>query len=524
MDSEAELIARRRERIKLLPPPPASPTVSAPTNNPIDQFLVADWAKSPAPSGAPEPALCDDATFCRRVYLDLIGVIPSLVEVNRFLADSSPEKRNKLIDALLARRGEYAAHWAPFWEDALGSQNVASQGGILTHGDYRKWILDSFEQGRSFDVMVAELLDPTMPRRKQVERPDVFGERYNVEYVRNEDHTATLQTAANVGQLFLGTSMKCASCHDHFDNAEWTQERFLGFAGLFAPYDLEKIRCDVRSGKTVPARWPFESADAVVKLPVNPAARLHQTAQQIVDPLNARFARTIVNRLWRRFLGAGLFEPVDDYRGDTVVSHPELLDWLTHDFITHDYQINHTVRLILRSRTYQLRYEPQLADTLDLGRRDVVRMFRSPGLRRLTAEQFIDSVRMATAEQLPPAERNFQDARSTGLPRALGKPASRNEIITARPDDVAVVQLLELMNGPELQALLDEAVVLHRAVRKADLPRLVDKMYRTALSRPPNADERRAGLTFLSANPNYAEGVKDLYWVLFCSPEFQYIR
>lgn len=526
LDSEAQLIERRATRVKLLPAPPTPPTVSIATNNPIDQFIIASWATIPAnASGAKEPALCDDTTFCRRVHLDLIGVIPTLLDLNRFLADSSSDKRTKLIDQLLARRSEYAAHWAPFWEDALGSQNVASQGGILTRGDYRQWLLDSFAQGRAYDVMVAELLDPTMPRRKQAERPDVFGERYNVEFVRNEDHTVTLQSAANVGQVFLSAGMKCASCHDHFDNQEWTQERFLGFAGMFAPHDLEKIRCDVHSGKTIPAQWPFALRDELSpKVPQNPAQRLHLTAQLVVDPVNTRFAKTLVNRLWRRYLGSGLYEPADDFRSDSVVSHPELLEWLAHDFVVNGCQIDHTLRLILQSRTYQLKYDPQLVDVVDLTRRDQLRSFRSPGLRRLTAEQFIDSVRLATAEQLPAAERNFLDARSTALPRALGKPASRNEISTARPDDVAIVQLLELMNGPELQTMIDEAVVLHRAVRKTDLPKLIDRIYRTVLTRPPTNDERRLALAFLSVGTDYAANVKDLYWALFCSPEFQYLK
>ncbi len=131
-------------------------------------------------------------------------------------------------------------------------------GGILTRGNYRDWLLASFEQNRPFDVMVAELLDPTMPGRKGAETQDVLGTKFTIEYVRNEDHTVTLQTAANVGQVFLGTSMKCASCHDHFENNEWPQDRFLAFAGLFAAADLERIRCELKSGHTVAARFPFD--------------------------------------------------------------------------------------------------------------------------------------------------------------------------------------------------------------------------------------------------------------------------
>ena len=255
---------------------------------------------------------------------------------------------------------------------------MASQGGILTHGDYRQWLLDSFAKNRPYDVMVAELLDPSMPSRKGAETKDVLGTDYTIEYVRNEDHTATLQTAANVGQVFLGTSMKCASCHDHFENNEWPQDRFLGFAGLFAPSDLEHIRCELKSGKTVAASFPFELPGAVEQVPNDLPGRLHFVAQAVVDPANPRFAKTIVNRLWKRYLGIGLFEPADDFRLDTPASHPELLEWLANDFVEHDCDLKHTVRLILTSRTYQLRYDAAGKTISRLARRTSRAIFARP--------------------------------------------------------------------------------------------------------------------------------------------------
>ena len=153
--------------------------------------------------------------------------------------------------------------------------------------------------------MVAELIDPTMPRRKGAEAKEVLGTTYTIDYVRNEDHTATLQTAANVAQVFLGTSMKCASCHDHFENDEWPQDRFLAFAGLFGQQDLERIRCEVKSGVTVAAKFPFDIPGETIAIPGDLRERLHVAAQWLVDPANPRFARTIVNRLWKRYLGAG---------------------------------------------------------------------------------------------------------------------------------------------------------------------------------------------------------------------------
>jgi hypothetical protein len=251
--------------------------------------------------------------------------------------------------------------------------------------------------------------------------------------------------------------------------------------------------------------------------------RLHLAAQLITDPANPRFAKTIVNRLWKRYFGLGLFEPADDYREDTPASHPELLDWLAYDFVEHGCDLKHTIRQILTSRVYQLRYDPELQDHFSAGQQNGPRYLRSPSLRRLTAEQFLDSLRVVTAGELEPTVRTFLDARSTGLGRALGQPASRNEISTSRPDDVAVVQSLELLNGPELQQIIDGAK-LEDLVIKQDARRTVDRLYRAVLSRPPTVEERNLGRAFLQAAPSQEEGARDMLWTLVCSPEFQYIK
>jgi len=521
LNSEQQLIERRKARVGELAAPPAPPEISAAVKHPIDRFIAAKWRTLAEP---PKVALCDDAAFLRRVYLDVLGVIPSLKETNRFLASkSTPVKRTALIDELLARDEDYAMHWAAFWEDALASQNVLDQGGVLTRGNYRQWILNSFRANKPYDIMVAELIDPTMPGRQPAENKDVFGVDYTIGYVRNETRPVTLQTAANIAQVFLGTSMKCAACHDHFENKEWPQERFLAFAGLFATEDLEKIRCDQKSGQFIAAKFPFELPGDTSTLPADPVERLHVAAQLITDPTNPRFAKTIVNRLWKRYLGLGLVEPVDDLRDDVPASHPELLDWLAHDFLAHGCDLKHTIRLILSSNTYQLRYDPAQADAFDIAHPAGPRYFRSPQLRRLTAEQVLDSVRLAASGELLPEQRTLLDSRSTALMRALGRPASRNEISTARPDDVAVVQSLELMNGGELQEVLNVAVVQENLTR-GDQRRLVDLAYRTVLSRSATPEQRNAGREFLTASTDIQAAYRDLLWALVCSPEFQYVQ
>lgn len=519
-EQDTSFAARRAERLKLLAAPPVIPAQNAATQHPIDALIEARWPSLPA--GVAAPAVCDDATFIRRATLDITGLIPTFNELTTFLNNRSPLKRSQLIDQLLARHAEYAAHWTPFWEDALASQNVNHQGGIPTHGNYRDWIIEQFEKNRPYDQWVAELLDPAARGRKQAHE-EIFGRKFTIDYVRSDTHADALQTASNIAQVFLGTSMKCAGCHDHFENPEWTQERFLGFAGLFAGQDLEKVRCEVHSGQRVAARFPFALPEWEAQPPTSPSERLSAAARWTVDPTNPRFAKTIVNRLWRRYLGLGLFEPADDYRPDTAVSHPELLDWLAYDFLAHGCDLKHTIRAILTSQTYQRRYDPSLADRFDVTQRTLPRYFRSPSLRRLTAEQFVDSVRLACSGQLSPQERLYLDIRATPLVRSLGRLDSRSEVSTARSEDLAVVQTLEWLNGKELYDLIDHSLTFAKPFAKGDLRAVVDRLYRSILSRGATLDERKAGQAFLTG-VEFSEGLRDLAWALICSPEFIFIK
>jgi hypothetical protein len=304
--------------------------------------------------------------------------------------------------------------------------------------------------------------------------------------------------------------MKCASCHNHFLNPEWPQVRFLAFAGMFAPADLEVIRCEKTSGQYVPAKFPFDIPDAPAAMPKDLDSRLHLAAELLTDPANPRFAKTIVNRLWKRYLGIGFFAPADDFRLNQPSSHPELLEWLSDDFMRHGYDLKHTIRLILNSRTYQLRYDPALEDHFDVAKPKAPRYYRSPSLRRMTCEQFLDSIRVASTQHLDPEQRVYLVKTSTELTRALGKPAVRTEVSTSRPDDVAVVQSLELLNGEEYNKLIYSAGIL-KQVEGRTAAEVADRLYKAVLTRPATP-----GL------PDCPPG--DVLWALFTSPEFQYIR
>src|ERR1051326_1410705 len=501
-DNNEKLFAQRAVRLASLPKAEGPPTLKGSVSNPIDQFIIAKWEKDGLKEAQNPPPVCSDPVFLRRVYLDIIGVIPTAAEAQKFLADKSPDKRTKLVDELLARKEDYAAHWTPFWEEAIGSANVDKVGGIASRGNHRDWIYKSFVDNKPFDLMVAELIDPTLPGYRKPIISEANGKRVVAAYVRNETHLDTIQNAAAVGQVFLGTGMKCASCHNHFLNKEWPQARFLAFAGMFATNDLEVIRCEKHSGKFVPAKFPFDLPGVPGDVPKEIDQRLHRVAQLLIDPANPRFAKTIVNRLWKRYLGLGLFEPQDDFRLDHPPSPPELLAWLADDFMRNGYDLKHTIRLILTSRTYQLKYNPALEDHFDVNKTvQAARYYRSPSLRRLTAEQLLDSISVAMKQRLESQARLYLSKESTALTRALGRPPAHDEISTARPDDVAIVQALEILNGEEFYERIYSSSIADQLANQKDLATALDRLYWVALSRPASADEKKLGINFLKA-PN----------------------
>lgn len=517
---EAALVARRTYRLAMLPPAPAVPVVAEAGVHPVDCFLLAAQLK-----GLPGSAVwkqCSDGVFVRRVYLDLIGVVPTLEESSRFLADTSPDKRAKLIDELLARTSDYADHWTPFWEDALASTPHNSNGGMATRGDYTAFIQKAFTENRPFDVFVAQLLDPALPGYKKPERGGTNGGTVRAHIVLNESPMDRLQSAAAISQVFLGTAMKCATCHNHFENLEWPQDRFFGFASYFGAGDMEVVRCEKSLGRTVAPAFPFPIEGAPTETPTDENGRMTRVSQLLIDPMNPRFAGSIVNRLWKRYMGEGLIEPADDWRLEWPASNPDLLAWMSDDFCRNGYDLKRAIRLIMTSRAYQAAYDPALEEFFDIGEPRAPRYFRSPSLRRLTAEQMVDSVRMAMTQKREPKSRLFRKAESTGLSRALGKAATRNEISTGRSDQTSVVQGLELLNGEEFAGLLKKGSLMEKALA-GNAGAAASLVYSAMLCREPTAGEREAVVAYLGEKVT-AEGVQDVVWAVASGPEFQFIR
>jgi hypothetical protein len=504
---------RQRAEIQKLPkvaaPPPGK-------GWPIDRFVSAHWRQHQFNP----PAVVSDRVFARRVYLDVVGLLPTVEQLDKFERDTASDKRTKLIDGLLADKQGYAEHWMTFWNDLLRNDEQTNIDGLRK--PITAWLYSSLLANKPLDLFVAELLNPG------TSGPDGYLKGVNWRGRVNASQMPPIQAAQNVSQVFLASSLKCASCHNSFIN-EWKLKQAYGLASFFSPTNLEMHRCDKATGKIIAPKFLFPGLGEV---PANAdlAARHRAVALMVARPKNPRFAKTMVNRLWKMLLGRGLFEPVDNF--DNQAPNSALLDWLAHDFMSHDYDTKHTLRLILQAHVYQL---PVTREKPLKGKK--VPILRGPIERRLTSEQYLDAIAQVTGSWPKPAVMNvvvantkiraWRHKKPEALASALGRP-NREQVCTERNQESTVLQALELVNGKDLSARLQDGA---RTLLASDLGRgakMVRILYRRALGRLPTAGEIDLARPLLGApkdNPAARqEGWQDFLWVLFMSPEFQFVR
>jgi hypothetical protein len=501
-------LARRRP----LPPAPTR------AGSPVDAYLDLHYARH---TGAGARTLADDRTFIRRVTLDVLGLLPTPQETAAFVADESRNKHARLVDRLLADNRRYAEHWLSFWNDLL--RNDYKGTGYIDGGrrQITSWLYAALANNLPYDRFVAALVNPV---------PGTEGFTAGIIWrgVVNASQTPEMQAAQNISQVFMGVNLKCASCHDSFIN-DWQLSDAYGLAGVYADRPLEMVECDRPTGKTAPLKFLYSELGRID--PDAPrGVRLDQLMHALTGPTNGRLSRTIVNRLWARFMGRGLVEPVDDM--EQPAWHPDLLDWLAEDLVANGYDLKHTMRTILVSRAYR---RPAV-DPAPAGEPYV---FNGPEVRRLTAEQFVDAVSAVTGiwQPAPDAKINAMLVRAEDVPApgsvraslvaatplmtALGRP-NREQVVTTRPSTPTTLQTLELLNGATLADRLREAA--ERLAADAPAPSiLVDTLFRRALGRRPRPAERELALQSLGRTPTGA-AIEDLMWSVVMLPEFQLVR
>lgn len=356
---------------------PRSVQAPAGAGNPIDRLLLSYFAQH---GGAGREAV-SDAVFARRVWLDVVGLLPTAEQLAAFENDRSPGKRDALVDKLLADERGYADHWLNFWNDLL--RNDYRGTGFIDGGrkQISGWLYSALRSNKPYDQFVRELTDPT-PATEGFTSGIIW--RGNV----NASMTQPMQAAQSVSQVFMGINLKCASCHDSFIN-DWSLADAYGLAAVYSDDVLELVQCDKPTGKKAAVRFLYpEIGDISAGLPK--AERTRRLAELLTSEKNGRLARTLANRLWARLLGHGLVEPLDDM--DKPAWSPQLLDWLATDLIANKWNIKHTIRTILTSRAYAL---PSVEAPKE-GEKTFT--FTGPQMRRLSAEQFSDALNLLAAQ------------------------------------------------------------------------------------------------------------------------------
>ena len=496
---------------------PILPAATVDINNPIDRLVNVYFHKNKIEW----KSVVDDRTYMRRVYLDIIGLLPTPAKIQVFEADTRPDKREALVKELLSRNGDYAQHWITFWNDAL--RNDYSGTGYITGGrfDITQWLYASLKKNKPYNWFVRELISPTKESSGFIKGIKWRG-------TINSSQRTEMQAAQNVAQVLLGLNLKCASCHDSFIS-DWKLADAYAFANVFADTTLEINRCDKPTGKMAGRQVLFKELGQIsVDAPTE--KRLRELADFLVQPKDGRLYRTLVNRIWAQLMGRGIVEPVDAM--DNEPWSQDLLDWLAYDFVQNGYDIKKLIYTITTSKTYQL-------PSVGVKDADLVMaptyVFEGMVRRRLTAEQFADAVSLAfnpiyqdtsIVKMLPKTiqkEIAFPRAslvKNDPFLTALGRP-NRETVSTSRTSQANLLQALELTNG----TTFNEALKRGAEQWKAKYPSsdvLVKELYRKSLGRDPKPKEMIVAQKIVGIQPS-VEGIEDLVWAISLHPEFQLI-
>jgi WD40 repeat protein/mono/diheme cytochrome c family protein len=485
----------------------------APTWNKIDELVAAKWQRMKI-----EPSeLCTDIEFIRRVYLDLTGLPPTPDEIRAFLADSREvrAKRDELIDKLVGS-SDYIDHWANKWADLLqvNSKYLGREGAE----SFRAWIRSEVEKNTPYDQFARKILTASGSNRENPPASYWKIVRTPTEAMENTTH------------LFLATRFNCNKCHDHpFER--WTQDQYYQTAAFFAQVSLKadpasgdkkiggtavegaqplyeivtnapegEVKHD-RTGKVTAPKFPFPAK--FEKTENEP--RREELAAWITTPDNRYFASSYANRLWGYLTGVGVIEPLDDIRAGNPPSNPELLSHLTHEFVNSGFNVQYMMKLICKSRTYQLSIRPTKWNEDD-------KINYSHALaRRLPAETLFDAVFQVTGAipNIPGAKAGQRASQlsdagmdvSSGLLATLGRPARQSACECERSSDIRLGSVMALLSGPTVSsAINDPTNALARLVEsEQDDRKLVNEVFLRILNRPANDPEIDKAVNLVAA-------------------------
>jgi hypothetical protein len=483
--------------------------------------------------GMPPSDLCDDATFIRRVTIDIAGRLPTVTEATEFVKSNDPDKHDKCIDRLLDS-GDYADYFANKWSALLRNHRKSptyQRGNYLFHD----WIRDSLYANKPYNQFVREILTAS---------GDVTDSPPTEWYRQVVSPTDELEDTA---QLFLGTRIQCAKCHHH-PYEKWSQKDYYSLAAFFSQVTRRPAE---EGGEVVFARRAAPAAtNTKTGQAVKPAGLGQQPSEispdddarealvdWIVAPQNRFFAPALVNRYWKHFFNRGMVEPEDDMRDTNPATNPELLQALASHFVQSHYDLKDLIRTICRSKTYQLSAIPNQYNAQD--KQNYSRYYP----KRLTAEVLLDSVNtlaqskggfeglpiQTRAVQLPDNSFNVNSYFLT----VFGRPESSSACECERSQDASLAQSLHLLNSQDVLAKLsgDQA---RPALLAADATRDDDQkmreLYLLAFSREPTPEELDFARRYLDRQKpdssgklhpvSKREAYEDVVWALMNTKEF----
>ena len=505
------LLVRYLDRILpvsiVLPYQDSSPAIDSADDNPIDHHVISQLNRL----GLSPSSQADDATFVRRITLDLTGRLPAPEAAETFVASTAKDKRAALIDDLLSSE-DFVDYWTFEFAKLLRLRPIGNDRKAAEV--FHAWVREQLEQNRPFDEIARQLLSATGDSHEI--GPASFhrvvgGPREQAEFV---------------SELFMGVRLRCANCHDH-PLDRWTQDDYHGLSAIFARLQRGKV---VSVGERGEVSHPKTQEAAVPRLPGTRFVSAEDDARPtfadwLTSSDNSYFARAIVNRLWRQLMGRGLVEPVDDLRATNPGTHPELLDWLAADFIDHGYDLRHTIRLIATSAAYQRSSQPSAENQID------DRFYSHYLSEPLEPEVLADAVADVTGVAFqygdePAGTRAISlldpKAPSTSLD-LLGRCGREEGCETAGSAAGGVAVKLHLLNGPFLNdAIAADEGRLRQVMEDHSPAAIVHSFYLRALSRPQTGDEQQFWAESFAdlSESEQLEVAEDFLWSLLTSREF----
>ena len=488
-------------------------------------------------------AVSDDLTFLRRVSLDVTGSLPSSDTARSFLSDKRKDKRSILIEELL-KSEEYASFWALKWADLLRveEKTLDSKGVEKIYG----WLKEMIGSGKPLDQFTKDILCAT-------------GSTYNnppANFYRAL--RAPVNRAEAVAQVFIGTRINCAKCHDHpFENVR--QDDYYRFAAIFDAIDYEIIENKRKDGfdkhrfvgeqviKLVSAD-KFQNKflkDPRTKKPPEPGFldpssgpiksfdnRLEEVADWITS--HPRFAKVQANRIWSNLVGQPLVDPIDDVRETNPASNPELLQFLSKELIESGFDQKHLIRLITNSITYQLSSDPGLVlnigTDLTFARAKVMRypaeVIIDAAHKSMSIEgEFSDSFKSKYAITMPGVDSvhlSKNPHENDKFLKIFGKPARLTNSDAERSNETTLAQVFELTAGKTLNTILShqENKIGQLLKNGKDDLEIIDELYWSILTRPPVDEEWSAFLSYLNLSSNRRSALEDVAWSLLNAKEF----